>query len=82
MISSPHLSQVLRDLQRKDKANRSAEHPRSPWRMPYPTARNGRVTVKMRLLWHAPSTDRGYDLHVSNGTEVATFLPPPHQRNV
>jgi DNA-binding HxlR family transcriptional regulator len=50
MISSPHLSQVLRDLQRKDTVNRSAEHPRSPWRMPYPNARNGRVTVKMHCL--------------------------------
>jgi hypothetical protein len=66
-------------------SSRSRRPQRAKWvrtRIAYATARNARVTVKMPPLLCAPSTDRGYDLLVSNGTEVSTFLPPPHQRNM
>jgi hypothetical protein len=82
-LEPPYASFVLGALPKvSSRCRRPQRAKRVRARMAYPTARCARITVKMCPLCYAHSVDTGYDLLVGIGTEVSTFLPPPHQRNV
>lgn len=82
-LEPPHASFVLGAFPAaSSRCRRPQRTKRVRARIAYPSARNVQVTVKISRLCYAPSTYRGYDLLVSNGTEVSIYLPPPHQRDM